>query len=44
MLDLFQHVLRRVGDIEPLLMIGVVQRHGENFIVRLAAIEHSQDA
>src|SRR5689334_14158137 len=39
MLDLLQHVLGRVGDVEPFLVIRIVQRHGENLVVGLAAVE-----
>src|SRR5262245_21856187 len=37
-LHFLEHVRRRVGDVEPLLVIRIMQRHGENLVVRLSAI------
>ena len=43
-LDLLEKVLRHVGDVEVLLVVRIVHRHGEDLVVRLAAVEHLQHA
>src|ERR1044072_5287121 len=44
MLHLSQIMLRKVGDVEKLVVIGVVAGHRQNFVVRLTTVEHFENA
>src|SRR5687767_8656387 len=43
-LDFLQVMLRQVGDIEVAVVERIVGRHGDDLVVRLAAIEHLEHA
>src|SRR5262245_36063691 len=44
MLDLLEIMRGEVGDVEVLVMLGVVTRDGEDLVVRLTAIQHLEHA
>src|SRR5437773_12521405 len=43
-LHLLQIMLRKIGDVDILVVIRVMTRHCEDFVVGLAAIEHLENS
>jgi hypothetical protein len=41
-LHFLQIMLRKIGDVEVFVVIRIVTGHGENLVVRLAAIQHPE--